>query len=114
MTVETVYLKDELDGQSLRFPDGHLVPVEQVLRLTPRISGNHSLHGVLLLRGPNVKKDCEINGANLLDVVPTTLALLGRAVGRDMDGQVLTSAIGPLYLKNPTHNLHRHLRQTVG
>jgi Type I phosphodiesterase / nucleotide pyrophosphatase len=99
MTVETVYLKEELEGQSVRFPDGRLVPVEQVLRLTPRISGNHSMNGVLLLRGPGVKKDCEINGAGLLDVVPTTLALVGRAVGRDMDGRVLTDAIEPRYLE---------------
>jgi len=99
ITVETVYLKEELEGQSLRFPDGRLVPVEQVLRLTPRISGNHSIHGVLLLRGPSVKKDCEIDGASLLDVVPTTLALVGRPVGRDMDGRVLTGAIEPRYLE---------------
>src|SRR5262249_19539055 len=99
MTVETVYLKEELEGQSLRFPDGRRVPVEQFLRLTPRISGNHSINGVLLLRGPNVKKDCEINGASLLDVVPTTLALVGRPVGRDMDGRVLTDAIEPRHLE---------------
>lgn len=99
ITVETVYLKEELEGQSLRFPDGRLVPVKQVLRLTPRISGNHSIHGVLLLRGPSVKKDCEIDGASLLDVVPTTLALVGRPVGRDMDGRVLTGAIEPRYLE---------------
>ena len=99
MTVETVYLKEELDGQSLRFPDGRQIPVEQVLRLTPRISGNHSRHGVLLMRGPNVRKDCEIDGASLLDVVPTTLALVGRPVGRDMDGRVLTDAIEPGYLE---------------
>jgi hypothetical protein len=100
MTVETVYLKEELEGRSLRFPDGRLVPVEQVLRLTPRISGNHSMHGILLLRGPNVKKDCEIDGASLLDVVPTTLALMGRPVGRDMDGRVLIGAIEPRYLES--------------
>jgi hypothetical protein len=46
-----------------------------------------------------VKKDCEINGAGLLDVVPTTLALVGRPVGRDMDGRVLTDAIEPHYLE---------------
>jgi hypothetical protein len=99
MTVETVYLKEELEGQLLRFPDGRQVPVEQVLRLTPRISGNHSLHGILLLRGPNVKKDYEISGASLLDVVPTTLALVGRPVGRDMDGRALTDVIEQHYLE---------------
>jgi hypothetical protein len=57
------------------------------------------MHGVLLLRGPNVKKDCEINEASLLDVVPTTLALVGRPVGRDMDGRVLTDAIEPRYFE---------------
>jgi hypothetical protein len=100
ITVETANLKEELDLRSLRFPDGREVPLEQVLRLTPRISGNHSLHGILLLRGPNVKKDYQIDGASLLDVVPTTLALVGRPVGRDMDGRVLTGAIELHYLKS--------------
>jgi hypothetical protein len=114
MTVETVYLKEELEGQSLRFPDGRLVGVEQVLRLTPRISGNHSIHGVLLLRGPNVKKDCEIEGASLLDVVPTTLALVGRPVARDMDGRVLTGAIEPRYLETQPLNYIDSYDQLLG
>jgi len=51
------------------------------------------------MRGPNVKSNCEIDGAGLLDVVPTTLALVGRPVARDMDGRVLTDAIERAYLE---------------
>ena len=98
MTVKVLYIKSETKGQSLRFPDGRVVPFEQVLQLSARISGNHSLNGIFLMGGPNVKRNHPIEGAGLLDVVPTVLALLGRAVGSDMDGKVLTDAIAPQFL----------------
>ncbi len=98
MAVEVAYLKESMEGGELVFPDGRRFPAEQLLNLTPTISGNHSTHGILLLRGPHVKKNLEIAGANLLDVAPTILALLGRPIGKDMDGRVLTDAIDPAFL----------------
>jgi hypothetical protein len=100
MVVEVDYLKETMEGAKLRFPDGRLFPAEQLLNLTPTISGNHSLHGILLLRGPHVKQNYEISGASLLDVTPTILALLGRPVGKDMDGRVLADAIDPEFLRH--------------
>ena len=44
------------------------------------------------MRGPGIRKDEWVWGANLLDVVPTVLHLLGLPVGEDMDGRVLLEA----------------------
>lgn len=50
----------------------------------------HSHLGIFVAKGPGLKKDASIFGANLLDVTPTLLTLFGLPVGEDMDGRVLT------------------------
>jgi hypothetical protein len=100
MAVEVVYLKLPTPDVELIFPDGRRFPIDQLLNLTATISGAHSPHGILLLRGPHVRHACEISGASLLDVTPTILALLGRPIGQDMDGRVLTEAIDPEFLRH--------------
>lgn len=50
----------------------------------------HSPYGIFVLKGPDIKKDEMIYGANLLDVTPTILTCLDLPVGKDMDGKVLT------------------------
>jgi hypothetical protein len=63
-----------------------------------RRTGDHDREGVVVLKGPGVRKGQRIS-ASVLDVVPTLLALLGMPVGEDMDGRVITEAIRPEYLK---------------
>lgn len=58
----------------------------------------HREHGVIILSGPGIARGTgeapkEVLGATLLDVAPTALALLGLAVGGDMDGRVLVEAL---------------------
>ncbi|MCE9613375.1 MAG: alkaline phosphatase family protein [Lentisphaerae bacterium] len=56
----------------------------------PRIiSGDHHLNGVLLARGPGLRRGAEVSGARLIDLAPTFLHTLGQAVPSDMDGRVL-------------------------
>lgn len=50
----------------------------------------HSHLGIFVAKGPGIKKDATVFGANLLDVTPTLLTLFGLPVGEDMDGRVLT------------------------
>ncbi|WP_309387400.1 alkaline phosphatase family protein [Cerasicoccus frondis] len=45
--------------------------------------------GILAIRGPGIKRDEMIHGANLLDITPTILTLFGLPVGKDMDGRPL-------------------------
>jgi predicted AlkP superfamily phosphohydrolase/phosphomutase/tetratricopeptide (TPR) repeat protein len=52
----------------------------------------HRPIGILAMRGPHIRRDERIYGANLLDVTPTVLSLFGLPAGKDMDGKVLASA----------------------
>jgi predicted AlkP superfamily phosphohydrolase/phosphomutase/tetratricopeptide (TPR) repeat protein len=55
----------------------------------------HRHHGVLVMHGPGIKVGERVFGTTLLDVAPTALALLGLAVGADMDGRVLAEVLEP-------------------
>jgi predicted AlkP superfamily phosphohydrolase/phosphomutase len=55
-------------------------------------SGDHSLEGLFVAWGEAAARG-QIEGANLIDVAPTALYLLGRPVPSSMDGKVLTSAL---------------------
>lgn len=52
----------------------------------------HRDQGIFVLAGPGIKADHRIDGANLLDIAPTILTLLGLPVGDDMDGRTLVQA----------------------
>jgi tetratricopeptide (TPR) repeat protein len=49
----------------------------------------HRQFGILVVKGPGLRKDERIYGANLLDICPTLMHLFGLPVGEDMDGKVL-------------------------
>jgi predicted AlkP superfamily phosphohydrolase/phosphomutase len=55
--------------------------------------GNHTLHGILVGRGPRLRRGVRYSGARLIDMAPTILALLDLPVPDDMDGRVLTEII---------------------
>jgi tetratricopeptide (TPR) repeat protein len=52
----------------------------------------HRQHGILVMKGPGIKEDERVYGANLLDITPTILRLFNLPVGEDMDGMVLSEA----------------------
>ncbi|WP_375466428.1 alkaline phosphatase family protein [uncultured Methylobacterium sp.] len=54
----------------------------------------HRAQGIFVLHGPGVQADARVEGATLLDIAPTVLALLGLPAGNDMEGRVLVSAFG--------------------
>ncbi len=53
----------------------------------------HSAYGILVAKGPGIKKDHITYGASVLDLTPTILHLLDLPVGKDMDGRVLTNIL---------------------
>jgi predicted AlkP superfamily phosphohydrolase/phosphomutase len=55
------------------------------------ISGDHHLNGIFLAHGKNTRKGIKIGGANIMDLAPTILSLMGIPVPDDMDGKVLNS-----------------------
>lgn len=56
----------------------------------------HRHFGVLVMRGPGLKRDERVYGATLLDILPTILTMLGLPIGSDMDGRVLMDAFEPV------------------
>jgi predicted AlkP superfamily phosphohydrolase/phosphomutase len=54
------------------------------------ISGDHHRYGIFIGWGSKIKKGLHIEGAQIVDLVPTTFYLLQRPVPEDMDGKVLT------------------------
>jgi predicted AlkP superfamily phosphohydrolase/phosphomutase len=56
-------------------------------------AAQHRQHGILVMKGPGIKRDEIIHGASLLDIAPTILHLFGLPVGEDMDGTPLVNAL---------------------
>lgn len=53
------------------------------------LTGSHRLEGVLIIEGPGIRSNCQIEGARLLDLAPTVLSLLGIDPGPNLDGHIL-------------------------
>ena len=56
-------------------------------------------HGIILVRGPNIKKHYEIKNAHIYDILPTILFILNLPIGKDMDGKVLKEIFEEDFLK---------------
>jgi predicted AlkP superfamily phosphohydrolase/phosphomutase len=61
-------------------------------------SGSHRMEGVLMLKGSGVKRGQTTHDAQIVDMAPTILHLLGLPVSRDMDGRVLTEVLDERFL----------------
>jgi len=75
------------------FPDDQNEPPIKIIPKRPtkgsEWGGTHRLHGILVAKGPHLRRGAEIYGARLIDIAPTLLYLLDQPVPRDMDGWVL-------------------------
>lgn len=59
------------------------------------ISGTHRMNGMMLLWGQAIRPGTVVQGAQITDLAPTILHLLGEAVPASMDGRVLSEALDP-------------------
>ena len=78
----------------------------------------HREDGIFILSGPAAARGSLSQRADLFDIAPTLLALLGAPVPTDMPGRVLSSALDPNFLKKfppasiPTYEGMGEERQT--
>lgn len=59
----------------------------------PELTGEHDIIGVFIAAGPAFRAGGRVEGATILDMAPTALAVLGLPVAEDMDGRPLTGII---------------------
>ncbi|MFC1889461.1 phosphodiesterase, partial [Thermodesulfobacteriota bacterium] len=60
------------------------------------------IEGIIIMKGDNIRAGHRIEGASVLDITPTLLALNGFPVAEDMDGRVLGDALDPAFIdENP-------------
>lgn len=65
-------------------------------------SGDHEQDGIFIASGPVFKKGLEVSGAQIADIAPTILYLLGVPVSDDMDGKPLTDVFNEEFTReNP-------------
>lgn len=53
----------------------------------------HRDYGILVMKGPGVRRGPRLYGASVLDMTPTVLTLLGLPIAADMDGKPLLQAL---------------------
>jgi predicted AlkP superfamily phosphohydrolase/phosphomutase len=65
-------------------------------------SGDHRMHGIILGRGPELRRGAKVEGARIIDFAPTILHSFGVEIPPDMDGRVLEEFFTEQYLiENP-------------
>jgi predicted AlkP superfamily phosphohydrolase/phosphomutase len=77
--------------------DGELFPDPEDPTLEQFFSAFHLLNGILIASGANVRSGRNNFDAQIMDIAPTVLYLLGELVPQDMDGAVLTEIVAPEY-----------------
>ena len=55
----------------------------------PADTGNHRLEGIFLASGPGIKKGFTVDGAEIIDLVPTILYAMDLGIPSDVDGTML-------------------------
>ncbi len=112
-TVNRCYeYQDEVLGELLTLvdPESYVVVVSdhgfKSGDIRPQTSGRadrgmaglwHRLHGILALRGPGIQSKTTIEGASIMDIAPTVLAMLHLPLSREMPGHALTELIEPAF-----------------
>lgn len=67
-----------------------------------KLSGTHTKYGIVIGYGNNLKKAQTIQNAQITDLVPTILYLLGIPIPKNLDGKVLKDGIADNYLRENT------------
>jgi predicted AlkP superfamily phosphohydrolase/phosphomutase len=80
-------------------------------------TGTHAMQGIVCLHGPPFQKGQKLEKAEIIDLAPTLLYLLGVPIPEDMDGRVLLEAFTTEFMAgravSTTHEAHayRHYQE---
>jgi predicted AlkP superfamily phosphohydrolase/phosphomutase len=69
----------------------------QIFVPSSRLTGNHTRDGIFIATGPAFRQGIEMDMADITDIAPTALYLLGAPLPTDLDGSVLWSALTEEY-----------------
>ncbi|MBN1580630.1 MAG: alkaline phosphatase family protein [Anaerolineae bacterium] len=88
-----------VSGLCYTTPEGHRIcVVDEGERETTVESGSHRQNGILFMYGNPIKEGYHLVGAaNIVDVAPTILYLMGQPIPTDMDGHVVFDAFHDSY-----------------
>jgi len=81
-------------------PEGTIFPAWEDSVFNRLFSAFHRRNGVLLMTGANITAGRNSFPAEIADIAPTILYLLGQTVPADMDGRVLEAPISEHFLQN--------------
>lgn len=73
------------------------IPVEAVLAR----SGDHDMNGILILSGAKFRENTVIDEANISDILPTVLHVMGESIPKYVDGRVIKDAFKAEYSSSP-------------
>ncbi|MCL5067613.1 MAG: hypothetical protein M1368_04590, partial [Thaumarchaeota archaeon] len=111
--LEAIYTKGEIFSgpRSAYAPDIQLVMkdgyeafswskiADRVIGESKERSGTHNTRGIIAIEGAGVVKG-NLEGATVLEIAPTILAILGIPIPVDMDGHVIAQAFNQDYLNS--------------
>ncbi len=88
--------------------DLYVIPVKRLYQglfkqATSSGGGHHRINGIFIAKGPNIKSGIRLkHNAEIADITPTALYLMGLPILAQMDGKVLKAAINTTFLnENP-------------
>jgi len=88
-----------ISGLCYTMPEGrHICVTDEGEREATVESGSHRPNGILMMYGSPIKQGYHLAaGANIVDVAPTILYLMGQPIPADMDGHVVLDAVHDSY-----------------
>lgn len=66
-----------------------ITSLEDQLLFVGDLTGQHDMDGILIAYGSNVRRGAVVEGAGIIDIAPTILAVLGEPIPEEMDGSVV-------------------------
>ena len=65
-------------------------------------TGHHTMDGILIAKGESLRDGITIDQANIMDITPTILYIMGCKIPEDMDGRVLKEILKEAFMEqNP-------------